>query len=484
MQLDRLDAVLRPRNTWEAIDLGLQMARHHFLRLWLLWWLSALPVALIAILLLREYPSFIGTAVWWFKPIFEPLLVLWLSRALFGDHLTMRETARHWWQVTRRRLLANLLWRRLSPNRSFFMPITVLEGADRVSWSKRAKLFKRDYSGGFWLTIVGVHFETILLLGLVTGIVLLIPSDLLPKWDLMDWFADNNAIVNWVTAVSSLLVMSLFAPFYVAGGFALYLSRRTDLEAWDIELNFRRFVQKLQPALPVLLLSLTIFFGIPEAEAADERARSATVIEEVLQDPVFGKTEERKFWELDFGSDTDDDNTPSDIELNLEPLAGLLKVLLWLAVAGFVAWLVVQAIRYNQQRSHLSAPRRQPDTINGVELTILGTDGREELPRDIPGTVRDYLQQNRIRAAVSLLYRASLAVLISRHGLELHESATERECLRQVQKARPNEESQDFSELTREWMRIAYADLPPGKSRVMTLLDAWMRHYGKTEAGS
>jgi hypothetical protein len=29
-------------------------------------------------------------------------------------------------------------------------------------------------------------------------------------------------------------------PFYVASGFAMYLHRRTELEAWDIEQEFRR----------------------------------------------------------------------------------------------------------------------------------------------------------------------------------------------------------------------------------------------------
>jgi hypothetical protein len=29
-------------------------------------------------------------------------------------------------------------------------------------------------------------------------------------------------------------------PFYVAAGFAMYLNRRVQLEAWDIEQEFRR----------------------------------------------------------------------------------------------------------------------------------------------------------------------------------------------------------------------------------------------------
>ena len=36
------------------------------------------------------------------------------------------------------------------------------------------------------------------------------------------------------------LVVLFLEPFYVAAGFAMYLNRRAELEAWDIEQEFRR----------------------------------------------------------------------------------------------------------------------------------------------------------------------------------------------------------------------------------------------------
>jgi hypothetical protein len=36
------------------------------------------------------------------------------------------------------------------------------------------------------------------------------------------------------------IAIFLVEPFYVAGGFAMYLNRRAELEAWDIEQEFRR----------------------------------------------------------------------------------------------------------------------------------------------------------------------------------------------------------------------------------------------------
>ena len=36
------------------------------------------------------------------------------------------------------------------------------------------------------------------------------------------------------------IVVGVLEPFYVGAGFAMYLNRRVELEAWDIEQEFRR----------------------------------------------------------------------------------------------------------------------------------------------------------------------------------------------------------------------------------------------------
>jgi hypothetical protein len=40
--------------------------------------------------------------------------------------------------------------------------------------------------------------------------------------------------------ISYALAVFFVEPFYVAAGFAMYLNRRAELEAWDIEQEFRR----------------------------------------------------------------------------------------------------------------------------------------------------------------------------------------------------------------------------------------------------
>ena len=42
------------------------------------------------------------------------------------------------------------------------------------------------------------------------------------------------------TPIALGVVVLFLEPFYVAAGFGIYLNRRAELEAWDIEQEFRR----------------------------------------------------------------------------------------------------------------------------------------------------------------------------------------------------------------------------------------------------
>ena len=75
------------------------------------------------------------------------------------------------------------------------------------------------------------------------------------------------------------LAMTLISPFYSGAGFGLYLNRRTELEAWDIELTFRRLRQRLLgSAYALLLAGIALVLVLPAGEAlADEPAASCPV---------------------------------------------------------------------------------------------------------------------------------------------------------------------------------------------------------------
>lgn len=57
MQLDKVAVVLRPRQGWEAVDLGFRMAAHWAAPLWRVWAAVYLPLALALSLALRAQPG-------------------------------------------------------------------------------------------------------------------------------------------------------------------------------------------------------------------------------------------------------------------------------------------------------------------------------------------------------------------------------------------------------------------------------------------
>ena len=94
-----------------------------------------------------------------------------------------------------------------------------------------------------WLTIIGVHLETALWIGLLVLFYLLLPQQIETDWDWQSLILAADHEWRWLehlTNVFYALVLVVWEPIYVACGFSLYLNRRTQLEAWDIELVFRR----------------------------------------------------------------------------------------------------------------------------------------------------------------------------------------------------------------------------------------------------
>ena len=54
------------------------------------------------------------------------------------------------------------------------------------------------------------------------------------------------------------LAVAFIEPFYVGAGFGLYLNRRTQLEAWDLEIAFRRMRKRLEAVGTSVLLALAL----------------------------------------------------------------------------------------------------------------------------------------------------------------------------------------------------------------------------------
>ena len=78
--------------------------------------------------------------------------------------------------------------------------------------------------------------------------------------------------------------MAFIEPFYVGAGFGLYLNRRTQLEAWDLEIAFRRMRKRLEAVGTTVLLALALC--LPMAMPAHARDDNTCPFPETVPETV------------------------------------------------------------------------------------------------------------------------------------------------------------------------------------------------------
>jgi hypothetical protein len=488
MQLERATAVLRPRRSWEAVDLGFHMARRWFLPLWLMWMTTAFPLFLLLHLMMPESFGLALLLFWWLKPLYEPVMTDWLGRALFNEQTPVREQLRRFPRILPQGLPGNLTWRRLSPSRSFFLCLQQLEGLRGEQFSKRTKLLYSTSPNSGWLTVLMFHIESILYLGMIGLVIMLLPETVEIDFGLLDSIS-NSSVVAWTNSIFYLLAASIVAPFYVAAGFSLYINSRTDLEAWDIEIDFRRIAQqasqRAQPrVLPgstlavVVLLAASILLASPGTAYALDRQEARESIAEILSHEDFGKTVMRKEWRgiEEAKRETDDRHAKGFSPGHLEWLASLLRLLAYAVIALFAGWLVFRIV---QSLNGLEPARKRRTTAPAPEHRLLQADHDEDdfIPGNPVHAAIQLCEEGQLRRAMSLLYRATIHHYIRLRKLDIPDSATEGECLEVVRQGRPQQESRYFETLTRSWQCLAYGGSRLSPEELISLCRQWPALY-------
>jgi len=509
MRLSDATVVIRPRNTWEAMDLGVRMSQQHRRLLMTSWAIVTLPLFVVLSLLLWDSPSLAVFIFWWLKPAYERLPLYILSKALFGETPTLKQALRQWPELLKPQLLASLTWRRLSFSRSFLMPVVQLEGLGGLARQQRLRvLLQRNAGAAQWLTIIGVHLETALWIGLMVLFYLLLPQQVETDWDWQSLIFAADHQWRWLEHLTNAfyaLILVIWEPIYVACGFSLYLNRRTVLEAWDIELVFRRLRQRLNSsALGLLLVVCLLLPGLPSAWAADPATdpdaprllnqpltsqASRDSIKALLEQPPFKNKETVTRYR--FGEDPATAEKPKEGKapqwlktllgwLNGQHLNGLAKaieVLLWAVVIGAVGWLIWRYREFLQ--TFVSRRPRLPERIKRpVPQQAFGLDlSKETLPDDIAASA-EQLWQTQPRAALGLLYRALLSHLLHDFNLTLKPADTESEVLARIEHLQRPDLLAYSRHLTGHWQNMAYGHRVPAAHLQRELCDGWRSLFG------
>ncbi|WP_213875138.1 DUF4129 domain-containing protein [Pseudomonas sp. dw_358] len=495
MRLSEAEAVLRPRSPWEAMDLGLLLAARHRRLLMLSWACVTLPVLALASWLLWDHPTAVLLLLWWLKPAFERVPLDILAQAWTGAPPTLAQALRRFPGLLRSQLWPALIWRRLSLSRSFYLPISQLEGLDGPARQRRMILLRKDNRGAArWLTLVWANLECVFALGLMALVLMFEPHLFDQSWHLGTSLTSTASLkAAWpahLTNLSYALVLTISEPMYVACGFGLYVNRRTQLEAWDIEQVLRRLAQRLGTVVGALLLAVALSLpgerawavAAPDSprllnqKVTSDAARQS--VRELLLQPPFRNVETEEHWRWVRGTQPQTAPTaiPSIPSGRFEGMARVIEWLLWMVVMGGALGL---AWRYRGTLAALIGrpPARTTDIapLPMVAGVVLHADS---LPRNLADTA-EQLWGEHPREALSLLYRGLLSRLISDHRLALGAADTETQVLARVNTLGQRSLSQFSEQLTGHWLNLAYGHrLPPAEAREQ-LCQGWRALFEK-----
>ncbi|RZI82126.1 MAG: hypothetical protein EOP38_16955 [Rubrivivax sp.] len=240
MQVDALAVELRPRSMSEAADLGVLLVQGHARSIWRTCGPVFGVVLVLALSTVEIAPWLPGLVIFWLKPWLDRSILFVLSRALFGQATTFadlwRERSDAWWRQWPR----TLTFRRLSPWRSFTQPIYQLEGqSGQALRQRRSQLLAGQRWEASLMHTVFANVEFVLNVGLMSIAIWLAPKG--GGLGFVQWLGSADGLVT--TLLGTLCyagIVFVLEPFYVSAGFAMYLNRRVELEAWDIEQEFRR----------------------------------------------------------------------------------------------------------------------------------------------------------------------------------------------------------------------------------------------------
>ncbi len=240
MQIDALALRLRPRTPYEAADLGTRLCQSAARDVYTCFLAVGVPVYLLCLCTVEIAYWLPAVSVYWLKPWLDRTILYVLSRAAFGQRTTLSDLWKAQRQVWWSQLLITLTWRLVSPWRSFTQPVYQLEGLRLGQFRRRILQIRRRHSApAAFMTFSYKLCEISLTFAVASLLYWFAPRGQTP--DLCEMLSSQGEPLHALIFAGATAIVVLFIePFYVASGFAMYLTRRAELEAWDIEQEFRR----------------------------------------------------------------------------------------------------------------------------------------------------------------------------------------------------------------------------------------------------
>ena len=545
MNLDDVAARLRHRDGVQALDLGLLLGRRFWSAILKPWCALVVPLLVIVQVAVAAVSApWLAVAMgWWLKPLADRVTLHVVSRRFFGGAPTTKETMvemlDQWISLDG---LADLTWRRLSPMRSLTMPVRILEGNERREVKGRIQALYDGESRlhGWLLTAMGLGFKGLCYASIAVLIIVLTPDELVvDEMAALEYLMEDaeSWVIIAVVVSATTVVTTLVEPFFAAGGFGIYIQRRVEREGWDLEIRFRRLIDRIQHSVDtgaalVLAVGLTALLGLsvaapvpahsysPSGDAAAEQQANngaidadkskrppddgqATVIpvddpqaelDEIMEGSPFSpppKTETQ--WVPVDDGDDDGDSWLDGLESWLESLDGDgirsiqsvlasgLRVGAWL-VFGVVLVLVIWKIA-SVFKGRSADTLSSEDGARWQEELFDGEDDAVELPEDrrVADAARTHWERGDERRALALMVLGSLLRFEQRYDTEFRAGWTTSTCARHVQDKRP--EGPVIASVARAFDELAWAGCVPTAAEFEALVADYERVFENPTGG-
>jgi hypothetical protein len=500
VEIERISVVLRLRSARESVDLGAAMLRRHARPIFTAWFIASLPFLAIAIGLEQWLgkPWIPLLFLWWSKPLFARIPLYVVSRAVFVDAPDWRDALRSVRTWGLKGLLAWMTFRRFDPRRCVLQPIVYLEGLDRSERARRWRVFGRGVEGpGTGLTLTCMMFECVLASSLLLFLPMFVPAELWESY----WFTAGlmRTMPHWLSVpviVAYYLGMSVAEPLCTTGGFALYLGRRTELEAWDVDLAFRRLRHRLlAAATTAVLLIATCMVATPVRAVETPRAvksdavtvsvdtafpapkqgadqRMNDVSNKVLADPLLGGKTRAWRWMPKHPADPKPEEIRIEKSVRQDGPASVglvVKALLVALLLAGVAWLAWYVARRWPSRAGDPATARMaapPSVFEETPVAVAVAKGFGE-------QVQVLWRAGSRREALALLYRGTVERMAARLDEPVSPDATEADAIAGARRLDDDDAGRRAIRIVRTWQYAAYADRYPSDEELNVLLGGW-----------
>lgn len=479
------------------------LARAHYVQLVSLWLCFATPVVLLSstLLLLGVPMVWVLFINWWFKPLYELPVLIYLSKAIFAQKTSIKSVLQESKSQIPRLLGSYLTLSRLSPNRSLTAPVAFLEQLKGKARRKRVSVLSAEITRAYTLMMAWINIEGIAYYVLLGVLLWILPfgysiSDM--KSLLLGEVSDLGKVIGGITLLLPTLIAALVAPMYVGAGFLLYINRRMRLEAWDIEHQFQalesRHQQKtelgptvsglsmpLWAGLSALLIVLTSIAPSHQAYAQDKSVPRAsdvrTEVQSVYEHSDFGSIKPVKKLRFIKSDDDDESKGPSNqlISTIFDFIVAASRVVIYIAAGAILALVIWALLRFSPTGWGFN---RRP-TLDALDVDHHPLT--RSLPSDIAGHALTALNAGDFRESLSLLYRGALGTVMRRHELSIPASATENQCQRLVARCNNLTQTQGFNRITHKWSQTAYANQPPTHSEALELIEFWTSEFAHVD---